>query len=100
MSGVRLHLPGNAGNVLFRPSAQAGALDEATGRWTYLSSTEIDSGLLDENPHFREKGAELRIFAAEAVSLPSCPNTELTTDSPVDYRRPRTYWAMAALKLR
>ena len=43
-SGVHLQLAGNAGSVLFRPTTQVGALDEATDRWIYLTTTEIDSG--------------------------------------------------------
>src|ERR1035438_10455960 len=63
-SGVHLQLAGNAGNVVFRPSTQVGALDEATDRWIYLTTTEIDSGLLEQQAHFKKKGAQLRLLAA------------------------------------
>jgi hypothetical protein len=63
-SGVRLHLAGNDGEVVFRPSPQVGAFDEATDRWTYLTSTEIELGLIEQYPHFKKAGGQLRVFAA------------------------------------
>jgi HNH endonuclease len=63
-SGVHLQLAGSAGNVVFRPSTQVGALEEATDRWIYLTTTEIDSGLLEQQAHFKKKGARLRLFVA------------------------------------
>ena len=63
-SGLRLHLAGAADTVEFRPAAQVAALDEATDRWRHLTADEIDSGLLDRYPHFKRKGARLRVFAA------------------------------------
>ena len=62
-AGVRLQLTGVAGDVSFRPAPQVGALDD-DGKWVYLTAWEIDSGLLEQHPHFRRKGVQLRIFAA------------------------------------
>lgn len=61
--GVRLQLVGYDDEVVFRPSPQIGALDEASNRWTYLTSTEIESGLIEQRPYFKKKGAQLRIFS-------------------------------------
>lgn len=63
-SGVRLQLAGNAGNVVFRPSAQVGAFHDISARWTQLTTAEVDSGVLEQYPHFKKKGVKLRIFAA------------------------------------
>ena len=59
-----VQLAGSAGNVVFRPSTQVGALDEVAGRWVYLTTTEIESGLLEQQAHFKKKGVRLRLFAA------------------------------------